>query len=194
MRRKPRKTGNTSRTVDRVARLLKKHSVSSPPVPVKEIAEREGIVVRFQPLHGKGDVSAVLKRNNSGAVIGVNSAHSTTRQRFSIAHELGHFFLHTKEKLFVDFGERLRMPPSLQYRDSLSSQATNKEEIDANIFAANLLMPRSMIWKSFTSLLNENPEIEPDDAVQRLAGLFHVSQTAMEFRLLNLGYLVKLDE
>jgi Zn-dependent peptidase ImmA (M78 family) len=177
----------------RALKLLRKHHVTKPPIPVKEIAEGERIAVRFQPFHGETDVSAVLKRDGDTAVIGVNSAHSAKRQRFSIAHELGHFFLHPDENLFVDFGDRLNRSASVKYRNTLSSQATDSEEIEANRFAATLLMPSSFIRRCMESMLEATPDISADEAVEKLAQDFFVSRQAMEFRLLNLGYLVKLD-
>lgn len=176
----------------RVSKLLKKHGVSAPPVPVNKIADHEGIIVRYQPFHGESDVSAVLKRDVARTIIGVNSTHSATRQRFSIAHELGHYYLHENESMFVDFVKTLR--PRLHYRNSTSGQATDAEEVEANKFAAALLMPISMIRRNLEALLEDNADLPPDTAVSQLAMKFHVSTSAMEFRLLNLGLLVKLDD
>jgi Zn-dependent peptidase ImmA (M78 family) len=177
----------------RALKLLKKHQITRPPIPVKEIAEGEGIAVRFQPFHGETDVSAVLKRDGDSAVIGVNSAHSAKRQRFSIAHELGHFFLHPGESLFVDFGERLNRSATVKFRNAVSSQATDSDEIEANRFAATLLMPSTLIRRCMEEMLEATPDISADAAVEKLAQDFFVSRQAMEFRLLNLGHLVKLD-
>lgn len=177
----------------RVTRLLRKYLIQAPPVSVREIAEGEGIQINYEPFHGGGDISAVLKRLAKRAVIGVNSAHSSQRQRFSIAHELGHFFLHENEDLFVDVGESLRKPKQLRFRNSLSSQATNQEEMEANAFAASLLMPKAMIHSSLYTLMDHDPDIAPEIATETLARLFDVSKAAMEYRLLNLGLLIKLD-
>ena len=53
-----------------------------------------GALVRYAPFDGQ--MSGLLHRSEDGnrAVIGVNSRHPTVRQRFSIAHELGHLALH----------------------------------------------------------------------------------------------------
>ena len=75
------------------------------------------------------DVSGMLVRDNESIVIGVNESHSPSRQRFTIAHELGHLVMHRGRPLVVD-SARVNM------RDSRSSMATDLEEIEANSFAA----------------------------------------------------------
>lgn len=179
-------------TIERDAsRLLREHGISDPPVPVRELAARIGIDVRFQPFSGDSDVSAVLKRGHETAVIGVNSAHPPNRQRFSIAHELGHYYLHAEEPVFIDFGSRIQKPQS-RYRNAVSSEASNKEEIDANTFAAALLMPRNMVRREIATVLENDPELDPESVVIELAHRFGVSRDAMNFRLLNLGLLITL--
>lgn len=178
----------------KVALLLKKHGIIKTPIPVKEIAEQEGIDVRFQPFNGESDISAVLKRGSTKTIIGVNSSHSSTRQRFSIAHELGHYFLHQDEGIFVDFGKSFGNKPTIRYRNSVSSMAVSKDEIEANRFAASLLMPFSLLKHSVEQILEKNPNVVPDNAVRALATEYHVSPAAMEFRLLNVGMLVKMDD
>jgi Zn-dependent peptidase ImmA (M78 family) len=184
---------DTERIERRAWRLLRKYGVAVPPVPVKEIAEKAGISVRYQPFRGESDISAVLKKDAGKAVIGVNSAHSATRQRFSIAHELGHYYLHEHEPLFVDFATTLGRQ-SVRFRDGTSSQGINIEEVEANKFAAALLMPAPMVRQAVDRLLGDEPDILPEIATNKLATLFHVSKSAMEFRLLNLELLIKLDD
>lgn len=172
-------------------RVLRKSGVYEPPVPVQQIAQDLGIHVRYQPMKGDSDVSAVLKRDEGVAIIGVNSSHAPHRQRFSIAHELGHYFLHSDDELFIDFASMIQGKRS-HYRNSLSSQAKNREEMDANAFAAALLMPRSMVERKLDEYLEEQPQATSDNVVAELAAVFHVSREAMNFRLLNLGLLVRL--
>lgn len=172
-------------------KVLKEHQISTPPIPVVDIADELGIQVRFQPFTGQSDVSAVLKRKGEKAVIGVNSLHSSTRQRFSIAHELGHYYLHKEEQLFIDFGSMIRRP-SVHYRNAVSGQASDRYEIDANSFAAALLMPKGMVRREFTALLDQTPDLTSENVVTEMARRFHVSRDAMNYRLLNLGLLVTL--
>jgi len=60
-------------------------------------------------------------------VIYINSRHPKRRQRFTLAHELGHYFLHPYK--------------AQRYRRDLPNGAADSEEAEANLFAAELLMP-----------------------------------------------------
>ena len=118
------------------------------------------------------------------AIIGINSAHPNTRQRFSIAHEIGHLILH-KKNLFVDKVVRL------DFRDSRSSLAIDKEEIEANVFAAELLMPRDFIEREIRRIMSKrkSPPLK-ERLIEELRNAFEVSLQAMEYRLINLGILI----
>src|SRR5947208_7479473 len=118
-------------------KLLENNSVSRPPVPVDELAAALGIEVRSSA--GKDDVSGALIRNDDSVVIAVNSSHHENRQRFTIAHEIGHFILHKRTERHFDEDFRI------DYRNTVSSEATQRDEIEANRFAAALLMPESFL-------------------------------------------------
>jgi Zn-dependent peptidase ImmA (M78 family) len=122
----------------------------------------------------------VYRRESGKAVIGVNSMHSITRQRFTIAHELAHLLLHTDEQLHVDE----RSP--IGFRSALSSKAVDDKEIEANQFAAELLMPYDLLLDEINELSEETPT---EDAIRLLADTFVVSEQAMTFRLSGLGIL-----
>jgi Zn-dependent peptidase ImmA (M78 family) len=142
------------------------------PVPVERMVQDRGIVLRKGDL---GDVSGLLLRDLDGATIGVNSTQSPVRQRFTIAHEFGHFLLHEAIVEHVDHGYRINN------RSAVSSQATEVEEIEANFFAASLLMPRSMLAER-----DAIGALDDDRMVKALARAFDVSQHAMSLRLANL--------
>lgn len=137
------------------------------PVNVKGIAHQLGIGLFFSPLPDA--LSAFLLRAGKRAVIGVNSNQHPVRQRFSAAHEIGHFVLsHTDASLF-DYAV-----PATSDGEPPGYDPQNERE--ANIFAAELLMPEE-------SLIAE----AADYSLARLAKRYEVSQEAMSFRLLNLG-------
>jgi Zn-dependent peptidase ImmA (M78 family) len=142
------------------------------PVPVERMVKDRGITLRKGDL---GDVSGLLLRDLGSATIGVNSTQSPVRQRFTIAHEFGHFLLHEGIVEHVDHGYRVN------YRSELSSQATEVEEIEANFFAASLLMPRSMLDER-----EAVAALDDDRMVRALAREFEVSQHAMSLRLANI--------
>jgi Zn-dependent peptidase ImmA (M78 family) len=167
--------------------LIKRRKIEKPPVPVEEIAKAEGARLTFEPFDGKDDISAMLFREGKSVVIGVNSAHPKTRQRFSIAHEIGHLLLHDGE-LFVDKVKRIN------FRDATSSLAIDDKEIEANRFAAELLMPRTLVQSEIKKKMEISPRISPERLIKYLASTFKVSAQAMEYRLKNLGVLITQGE
>ena len=163
--------------------LLKEEKVTEPPINIANIAKGLGLQLSYEPFDGIDDISGMLYCDNENNILGINSAHSHTRQRFSIAHEVGHFLLH-KKKLFVD--KKMR----IAFRDSKSSMAIDKQEIDANAFAAEILMPREFIeneLKKEMADIKDNIEIE--NIISALAKTFQVSTQAMRYRLINLGII-----
>jgi Zn-dependent peptidase ImmA (M78 family) len=126
--------------------------------------------------------SGFLHREGSRVVIGINSRNSPKRQRFTIAHELGHWLLHEGKPLIVD------QSVMINRRDGVSSQATDQEEIEANHFAAALLMPKTFIADAITGHLRTGIGSR-EELVAALARDFDVSNEAMGYRLINLGVL-----
>jgi Zn-dependent peptidase ImmA (M78 family) len=162
--------------------LLITARIAEPPVPVERLARDAGALISYQPFEAQ-DISGLLYRTAGTApVIGVNSNNPKVRQRFTIAHELGHLSLHDGHDLIL---ERLIR---LNFRDATSSTASDEEEIEANHFAAELLMPHDFLRNSLGILLQGRP-LSDLELVRRLARRFEVSQPAMEYRLTGLGML-----
>jgi Zn-dependent peptidase ImmA (M78 family) len=121
-----------------------------------------------------GDLSGALIQDGDEVYIGVNSLQSRNRRRFTIAHELGHFVLH--EGIYVDKDFRIN------WRDGNSSKAANPDEMEANRFAAELLMPTDLLVRDIESLRRVDPA-----ALESLARRYRVSSHAMRIRLGNFG-------
>ncbi len=163
----------------KAAELLQIAKVRKAPVPVERLARLAGAEIHYEPFDG--EVSGLLHRQRHGpTIIGVNSAHAGTRQRFTVAHELGHLILHRDETFHVD------EMPVIRFRNEESSQATNAEEIEANQFASELLMPEKLLFKELSKLASG---ITPDVAIRVLAKRFQVSEQALTLRLTRLGLL-----
>jgi Zn-dependent peptidase ImmA (M78 family) len=160
--------------------LLRKHGVETLPIPVEDIARAEGAIVVRKSFDGTQ--SGFALRDGATRIIGVNSANSPRRQRFTIAHELGHLDLHEGRQLTVDHSMRV------DWRDETSSLGTDKQEVEANAFAAALLMPKSLINKQIRVHLHGN-SMARDALISALARDFDVSAEAMGYRLINLGIL-----
>ncbi len=121
----------------------------------------------------------MLFREGNRAIIGVNATHPPTRQRFTIAHEIGHFLMHSERSMFVD--------KTVVFRDRSSSLGTDAEEIEANQFAAALLMPETLVLSEVKALVASSKSRNGDRWVKQLAKQFDVSPQSMQFRLANLG-------
>lgn len=162
----------------RAKRLLARAGIEGPPVDIEKVAKQLGVKIERSDL-GE-DCSGVLVRDGERAVIGVNWDHHSNRQRFTIAHELGHFELHDGET-YVDRQYRVN------FRNLESGSGTKAEEVAANAFAAALLMPSAWLKAEFKN----RPFDLADDGedLQELAEKFQVSTQAMAFRLAKLRVL-----
>lgn len=156
--------------------VLQQFGVKEAPVPVEAIARQLGAQLTYEPF--EGEVSGMLYRSGKQAVIGVNSRHASTRQRFTVAHEVGHLVLHKGQPVFIDRFMRVN------WRRGESDQ----EEVQANAFAAELLMPRDLMQSEIDAVLSKG-SVTPRIVVAELAKRFEVSAEAMSYRLTNLGLL-----
>ncbi|WPM80994.1 ImmA/IrrE family metallo-endopeptidase [Brucella pseudintermedia] len=148
------------------AAMIAKHS-AAPPVDVAAIANELGLAIFSADL--AHNVSGVIVKDasygtSSGFAIFVDSGESPQRQRFTAAHEIGHFLLH--RHLIGDRHEDNYLLRSVGI--------SNRQEQQANQFAADLLMPRNLIEKAMQ---------EGYTSVESLADLFQVSRIAMGIRL-----------
>jgi Zn-dependent peptidase ImmA (M78 family) len=109
------------------------------PVDPVTMAKTLGIQVLETTLPEKVS-GAIIKRTGQSPIIVVNRADSRNRKRFSIAHELGHYVY----KMLYNGNDDTAFE-WIDYRDVSSSAGTDKEEVFANRFAANLLMPEKPV-------------------------------------------------
>ncbi len=160
-------------------KILHECNVVEPPVPIEGIVKRYGLQLHFQAL--QSDLSGFLYREQENGIIGVNSIHAKVRQRFTIAHELGHFLLHQNDSLHVDRAVHVK------FRGNLSKQGIDTDEMEANLFAAEILMPQDLIVREFER--NEPIDILDEDFIVQLAHQYNVSMQALILRLVNLRYI-----
>ncbi|MDO8308937.1 MAG: ImmA/IrrE family metallo-endopeptidase [Actinomycetota bacterium] len=157
--------------------LLAKHGFEALPVDVEQLVQLEGAQLVRENLDRS--ISGMLIREESVVLLAVNSGNHPRRQRFTIAHELGHLLLHPGRQHTVDSTVRVN------FRDDVSSRATDSEEIEANAFAAALLMPAVQVRASLQRF--QSATGNPGRVVSELAEQFGVSAEAMGYRLINLG-------
>jgi Zn-dependent peptidase ImmA (M78 family) len=151
-------------------------------VDVRRIARHLGARVFEMDLD---DVSGMLiSRPASPPCIIVNATHHEVRKRFTIAHELGHLYLRHQAQhgaqVHVDRGNYI------SFRNKRSEAGTDSIEIEANQFAAVLLMPTALM-RSEADKIDRHRLM--DDHVEDLACRFQVSLQAMTIRLNALGLL-----
>jgi Zn-dependent peptidase ImmA (M78 family) len=170
-----------------VGELLKANRIRSAPIDVEAIAKRLGIEIRREL--APDDLSGFILRDKqlNRPVIGVNRGHHPRRQRFTIAHEIGHFMLHKGEQLHVD---RINAGFVVRRRDGRSKEGTDVEEKEANLFAAELLMPSRFIKRDITEV---GFSLMDECAIRELAEQYQVSTAALTFRLAHLGYIELSD-
>ena len=156
---------------ERVEEILSKYNGGNVPINVLEIAKKGNVLVKYAP---STKFSGLLYRKDDTAFMAISSSESNVRQRFTIAHELGHFFLHPQKDTFVEF------------RDNEKNIARGIKEIQANQFAAALLMPRKFLGKDVQNFKETGIT---KSVTEFLAKKYHVSEEAMTFRLLNLNFI-----
>jgi len=139
-----------------------------PPIDIKALANLCGVQVVEREF--PEDISGLLIELEAGPVIGIHLWQNEGRQRFTIAHELGHHLLRHHDKFHLD----LAAPSSGEGDDPLYDWRLERE---ANDFAANLLMPASLVRDAYKAT--------PDTGA--IARRFGVSPLAMGYRLVNLG-------
>ena len=153
-----------------------------PPVDVEKVAKHLGL--KIVEAHLGYDVSGLLISSKTSTCIAVQEDHPSYRKRFTIGHEIGHFFLRHQfppgQHVHIDH-EYVITP-----RNSRSKAGIDPKEIEANQFAASLLMPSKLLLAEI-----ESKKMKPllDRHVTELAEKFEVSEQAMTIRLSTLGLL-----
>ncbi|MBI3894355.1 MAG: ImmA/IrrE family metallo-endopeptidase [Acidobacteria bacterium] len=169
---------------DLAEQLIDEYRQRKPPIRVKHIAELLGIEVKLELVDDELSGFLYRDRKSGRTVIGANGNHHANRINFTIAHELGHFLLHEAESVHLD--ER-KPGYTLQLRNANSSTGEDSNEREANLFAAELLMPARYLEKD---LKEKNVDlIADDDFLRNLALKYGVSVQALTIRLDYLGYV-----
>lgn len=133
---------------------------------VKAIQADFNLIVRGTKEHLPSDVYAITHKDDECTIIGYNENASVTRQRFSVAHEIGHLFM-----------------GHLHGRSSIDLDTKDNDEIEANAFAVELLMPQASLTKDIKGGIKK-----PEDLAKR----YQVSPEAMWWRLSKTGLINKL--
>ena len=158
------KVEDASMKASDVIKIVRDAGLSLAPLDVRCLAKSLNIRVTLTPL--EDDISGYLNEDGGQWNIVVNALHHPRRQRFTIAHELGHYFLHRSlQDKFVD--KKL-------FRDGSSTTI----EAQANRFASEVLMPE-VEFRDFVA--------STSGKVEDIAENFGVSSMAVNIRAEVLG-------
>lgn len=171
----------------RAGEFLRQHlgHVLAPPIPVEVVAEASGALVVRTRLDE--DLAGMLIRDGNRKVIAVAQDHAHVRQRYTIAHELGHLVMHPGRPLIAESAHAVRV----DRRQNTPGFADQREEREANQFAAALLMPPAAVYEEWDRLGNSAISRA---IIETLARRFDVSSQAMQYRLINMGLFIPPDE
>jgi len=160
----------------RAAEIIEKFHITSLPIPVEQIAEKLGAKV-IKRSDFSDELCGMIIKEDGVVIIGVNEAHPKSRQRFTIAHEIGHFVMHSEiiDKVHVDktFNYALK-------RDGRSKIGEDRMEIEANKFAAELLMPSELLKKEL-----KTGYFDFENGLEDLAKKYEVSVQAMSIKMMD---------
>lgn len=156
----------------RASEVLANAGVVSAPVDPVQIAASVGIEV-FSIDFADDSICGILRLEVDKYCIYVNQDHHRLRMRYTIAHELGHYFLH-RDHIAAFIDKELNLYRSKSLDDATKSDPT---EVQANMFAAALLMPEHLLRAAYG--------VSHD--IAHLARMFAVSREAMGHRIINLG-------
>ncbi|MGG1950261.1 ImmA/IrrE family metallo-endopeptidase [Ralstonia solanacearum] len=151
---------------ERAESLISEFGIASPAeLDVEAIACEAGMEVRYEPLHG---CEATLVGVKNQAIATIRPSDNRGRERFSVAHELGHWNLHRGRSF------RCRVD---DVSENLASDTTLEREADS--FAAHLLMPRSL----FDPAVRSGAKMPTLNHIDEVAKAFEVSMAAAVIRM-----------
>ncbi len=165
---------------EKAYQLLLRLNALALPIDIEKIAEVLNLSIQEKAL--EDEYSGFLAVREKTIV--VNSLHSPVRRRFTIAHEIGHYQLHRRKKI----NQAVFIDRTVYFRKGGVNETDYQMELEANAFAAGLLMPEALL----DEYLDRHSEIDLNNSahIKILAEEFEVSRPAMEYRLKNLGFVL----
>jgi len=149
-------------------KMIKDYKLTEVPTDLTKVFQKLGL--RYIELNDpEGIDGAIIEIENKPAIAYLNKAKPIPRQRFTLAHELGHIFLKHSKRDIYDAEE------SREAGDELMDQSKPPKEKEADTFASELLVPHDKL-KQYEADINN---------IDKLAGIFHVSKQAMTIAVMN---------
>ncbi|MBE0446676.1 MAG: ImmA/IrrE family metallo-endopeptidase [Actinobacteria bacterium] len=142
--------------------IIEEFRITDPPVDVREIAKRLGIEII--EISTDSWFYGMLTRYDESLYMVINKMMPETRKRFAIAHEIGHYQLHSHD---------------LSYQQSPIKEHYHRE---ADVFALELCIPTPFIRREANNWFNDH---------KFLAGLFDISETLVIKKMEELDLIPK---
>lgn len=145
--------------------IIKKYQ-NDMPIKLGLLSKELGLIVKRATL--PANISGEIKEQDGEVIIRVNRHDAQTRQRYTLAHEIAHFFLH---RHLLSTG----ITDDVLYRSSQSDEI----EAQANRLAADILMPIDIV----KDLMHQHEKLKGENFYQAIADDLNVSVTALKIRL-----------
>lgn len=160
---------NLQKAIQESKNILNTFGVDSPPVPLAAIVAAHGLNIfyaDFSTIPDGNKIAGFIDFDNHRIV--VNKDDPPNRQRFTVAHELGHYILH---KDYIKDQEKYKV----LLRRPLKDREYTPEEKEANCFAAYLLVPSDLLkkYEKYPNAIN--------------ASLFAVSEDVIKYSKLRIN-------
>jgi len=155
--------------------VLKNLDISSLPVNPFSVADRKEILYQEKPSFSPGISGCLMKVGDAFGILYSSRFASEGFKRFTVAHELGHYFLPGHMEALFGKGQQCHYSQS-------GFTSDDKYEREADSFAAGLLMP-TVLFRPACGKHGQGL-----DAIQALADLCVTSLTATAIRFVKLSY------
>jgi len=153
--------------------FLRENGIDELPIDPFAIASSRDIIVEAKPDAAAGVSGMLLRHGDTFGILYATHIQSEGFQRFSVAHELGHYFLDGH----VDH----LLPSDGVHASQAGFVSIDPYELEADHFAAGLLMPATLFRRALAKL---SPGLS---SIESMAQLCHTSMTATAIRFAELS-------
>lgn len=149
-------------------KVLKDYDLSEVPTDLLKVFQQLGL--KYIELNDAEDIDgAILEIGGKPAIAVLNKAKPISRQRFTLAHELGHIFLSHAQRDAYD-PEEIR-----EDQNTFTETSKPSREKEADAFASELLIPSERLKENVADINN----------IEKLADIFQVSRAAVTLAVAN---------
>jgi Zn-dependent peptidase ImmA (M78 family) len=149
-------------------KVIKDYKLTELPTELTKVFQKLGL--KYIELNEpEGIDGAIIEIENKPSIAYLNKAKPIPRQRFTLAHELGHIFLKHSKRDFYNAEE------SREIGDEETDHAKPPQEKEADAFASELLIPNDKL-KQYEADINN---------IDKLSSIFQVSKEAMTIAVMN---------